>query len=66
MGSWRRGWVGRGRRGRWGAANARNPVCLLVPCHRVIAADGGLHGYAFGAATKRWLLELEGVPAGPR
>jgi methylated-DNA-[protein]-cysteine S-methyltransferase len=49
-----------------GGANARNPVCLLVPCHRVIAADGGLHGYAFGAATKRWLLELEGVPAGPR
>ena len=49
-----------------GGANGRNPVCLLVPCHRVIAADGGLHGYAFGAATKRWLLELEGVPAGPR
>jgi methylated-DNA-[protein]-cysteine S-methyltransferase len=49
-----------------GGANGRNPVCLLVPCHRVIAADGGLHGYAFGAATKRWLLELEGGPAGPR
>ena len=49
-----------------GAANARNPVCLIVPCHRVIAADGGLHGYAFGAATKRWLLELEGVTAGLR
>ena len=49
-----------------GAANARNPVCLIVPCHRVIAADGRLHGYAFGEATKRWLLELEGVPAGPR
>ena len=47
-----------------GAANARNPVCLIVPCHRVIAADGGLHGYAFGAATKRWLLELEGVTSG--
>jgi methylated-DNA-[protein]-cysteine S-methyltransferase len=49
-----------------GAANGRNPVCLLVPCHRVIAANGRLHGYAFGEATKRWLLELEGVPAGPR
>ena len=49
-----------------GAANARNPVCLLVPCHRVIAAGGGLHGYAFGEAMKRWLLNLEGVPAGPR
>jgi methylated-DNA-[protein]-cysteine S-methyltransferase len=41
-------------------------VCLLVPCHRVIAADGRLHGYAFGTEKKRWLLELEGVPAGPR
>jgi methylated-DNA-[protein]-cysteine S-methyltransferase len=46
-----------------GAANGRNPVCLLVPCHRVIAADGALHGYAFGTEKKRWLLELEGVTA---
>ena len=44
-----------------GAANARNPVCLIVPCHRVIAADGGLHGYAWGTERKRWLLELEGI-----
>jgi len=49
-----------------GAANGRNPVCLLVPCHRVIAANGALHGYAFGTEKKRWLLALEGVPAGPR
>ena len=49
-----------------GAANARNPVCLIVPCHRVIAADGGLHGYAFGAGKKRWLLELEGIAPAPK
>lgn len=49
-----------------GAANARNAVCLLLPCHRVIAADGGLQGYAFGPEKKRWLLELEGVTADPR
>lgn len=47
-----------------GAANARNPVVLIVPCHRVIAAGGGLHGYAFGAERKRWLLALEGVAVG--
>jgi methylated-DNA-[protein]-cysteine S-methyltransferase len=47
-----------------GAANARNPVVLIVPCHRVIAAGGGLHGYAFGAEQKRWLLSLEGVAVG--
>lgn len=44
-----------------GAANARNPVALIVPCHRVIAANGGLHGYAFGPDKKRWLLALEGM-----
>ncbi len=48
-----------------GAANARNPVVLIVPCHRVIAAGGGLHGYACGAERKRWLLALEGVALGP-
>ncbi|MBI5381068.1 MAG: methylated-DNA--[protein]-cysteine S-methyltransferase [Opitutae bacterium] len=44
-----------------GRANATNPVCLIVPCHRVIAADGSLSGYAFGAECKRRLLALEGV-----
>lgn len=44
-----------------GAANARNPVSILVPCHRVIGADGALTGYAGGEARKRWLLEVEGA-----
>ena len=42
-----------------GHANAKNPIALAIPCHRVIAADGGLAGYAFGADRKRWLLEHE-------
>jgi methylated-DNA-[protein]-cysteine S-methyltransferase len=42
-----------------GAANARNPVSILVPCHRVIGADGALRGYAGGEARKRWLLDHE-------
>jgi methylated-DNA-[protein]-cysteine S-methyltransferase len=44
-----------------GRANATNPVCLIVPCHRVIGSDGSLTGYAFGEGTKRRLLELEGA-----
>ena len=42
-----------------GAANGRNPVCLAIPCHRVIASDGKLCGYAWGEERKRWLLEHE-------
>jgi methylated-DNA-[protein]-cysteine S-methyltransferase len=42
-----------------GAANARNPVSVIVPCHRVVGADGGLIGYAGGLDRKRFLLELE-------
>lgn len=42
-----------------GRANAANPVCLIVPCHRVIGADGSLTGYAFGEETKRRLIEFE-------
>jgi len=42
-----------------GAANARNPVSIVVPCHRVVGADGSLTGYAGGEAAKRWLLEHE-------
>jgi len=44
-----------------GRANATNPICLMVPCHRVIGGDGSLTGYAFGEATKRRLLDLEGA-----
>lgn len=42
-----------------GMANHRNPVMLLVPCHRVIGADGSLGGYAGGTALKQYFLELE-------
>jgi len=43
-----------------GSANGANPVPVLVPCHRVIAAGGGLGGYSGGLDKKRTLLELEG------
>jgi methylated-DNA-[protein]-cysteine S-methyltransferase len=42
-----------------GAANARNPISIVVPCHRVVAASGDLTGYSGGIAVKRWLLEHE-------
>jgi len=42
-----------------GAANARNPVSIVVPCHRVVGADGRLTGYAGGEAAKAWLLAHE-------
>ena len=44
-----------------GRAEATNPMPLVIPCHRVIGADGGLHGYGAGEGlkTKAWLLELE-------
>ncbi|WP_436762201.1 methylated-DNA--[protein]-cysteine S-methyltransferase [Streptosporangium sp. V21-05] len=42
-----------------GAANARNPVSVIVPCHRVVGANGGLTGYAGGLERKRFLLDLE-------
>jgi methylated-DNA-[protein]-cysteine S-methyltransferase len=42
-------------------ANARNPVSLVVPCHRVIASDGKLSGYGGGIPRKRWLLMHEGA-----
>lgn len=42
-----------------GAANGRNPYCLVVPCHRVVGAGGALTGYAGGLDRKRFLLGLE-------
>ena len=42
-----------------GWANARNPIAIIVPCHRVIGADGSLTGYAGGLDRKRRLLDLE-------
>jgi len=42
-----------------GRANATNPICLIVPCHRVIGSDGSLTGYAFGERRKRRLLGIE-------
>jgi methylated-DNA-[protein]-cysteine S-methyltransferase len=40
-----------------GAANGRNPIAIIVPCHRVIGGDGGLTGYGGGMVAKRWLLD---------
>ncbi len=45
-----------------GAALAQNPVPIVVPCHRVIGSDGGLHGYGGGLDIKEKLLRLEGAP----
>lgn len=44
-----------------GAAAGRNPIIIAVPCHRVVAAGGGLGGYGGGLHTKRLLLQLEGI-----
>ncbi len=48
-----------------GSACARNPVALLIPCHRAIRSDGGLGGFAWGIETKRALLQLEAKGALP-
>ncbi len=42
-----------------GAANGRNPVSIIIPCHRVIGTSGALTGYAGGISTKQWLLSHE-------
>ena len=43
-------------------ANAKNPLWIIVPCHRIIGSDGSLTGYAGGLWRKRWLLEHENPP----
>lgn len=54
--------VGRPRASRAvGAANGRNPLPIVLPCHRVIGADGSLTGFGGGLPVKRFLLELEGA-----
>lgn len=47
-----------------GAANGQNPIAILIPCHRVIGADGSLVGYAGGLDRKRYLLCLEAEHSG--
>ena len=44
-----------------GSAVGKNPISIIVPCHRVVGTDGGLTGYAGGVERKRWLLMHEGV-----
>lgn len=44
-----------------GMANNRNPIAILIPCHRVIGTDGGLVGYGGGLSLKKQLLDLEGA-----
>ena len=44
-----------------GAANGRNPISIIVPCHRVVGSDGSLTGFAAGVDAKRYLLTLEGA-----
>ena len=44
-----------------GAANGQNPISVIVPCHRVIGANGTLTGYGWGTERKSWLLEHEGA-----
>ena len=44
-----------------GHANGANPICIVVPCHRLIGSDGSLTGYGGGLPRKRWLLNHEGA-----
>lgn len=44
-----------------GTANGKNPIGIIIPCHRVIGSDGSLTGYAGGMHRKKWLLQHEGV-----
>ena len=58
-------WLGRpGASRAVGAANGRNPLSIVLPCHRVVGASGSLTGFAGGLGAKRWLLAHEGVTLG--
>ena len=46
-----------------GAANGKNPICIIIPCHRVVGASGALTGFGGGLPRKRFLLDLESPPA---
>lgn len=46
-----------------GSANGRNPLSIVLPCHRIVGADGTLTGFAGGISTKRWLLDHETLSA---
>ena len=48
-----------------GAANGRNPISIIIPCHRIIGADGSLTGYGGGLDRKEWLLRHERAHARP-
>lgn len=48
-----------------GGANGRNPISIIVPCHRVVGANGTLTGYAGGIERKLWLLKHEGIELKP-
>lgn len=45
------------------SANGKNPLWIIIPCHRVIGSDGSLTGYAGGLHRKKWLLDMENPPA---
>jgi methylated-DNA-[protein]-cysteine S-methyltransferase len=47
-----------------GTANGKNPIAIIIPCHRVISEDGKLTGYSGGLWRKQWLLEHEGNISG--
>jgi methylated-DNA-[protein]-cysteine S-methyltransferase len=48
-----------------GSANSKNPICIIVPCHRIVGANQKLTGYAGGIKTKQWLIEHEAIPPNP-
>jgi methylated-DNA-[protein]-cysteine S-methyltransferase len=49
-----------------GSANAKNPISIIIPCHRVMGADGSITGYSGGTVVKKKLLELEGYRFSPK